>query len=695
MKQVILILCSRMNPWILRQINKWWTVKKTDVDVYVLYHQQGDIPEEIKSYPYMAFTSEILHGMGYHPIAATIVPGSNHFPLLKFYLEHPRYDYYWLVEDDVLFTGEWPDFLDKFSQKDSDFVSAYVRSYGEEPDWPWWGSLSGAEEIPLESRVHSFNPIYRLSSRALAYIHDKLGQGWSGHHEVLLPTLLLHGGYSVADLNGEGRLLYDEMTHSHLPLPVGERRPGMIYHPVKEKTPVCPVLKRNCVIAAVGKDSLHREWKKGRTKPDFDLHLIVYDQSFNSFYEDADFVSYRKGYKMKLVYHYLMEHPEYLEHYAYFFIPDDDIRMDADNINKLFREMEERRIEIAQPGLSHSYYTFEHTLRDKACVLRYTNFVEIMLPCFSRAALKKVLHTFDANESGWGIEDHWPLLIQSDRRDIAVMDGIVAEHTRPIQSYSDKNMKEMMDYRKKYGLERKIEEYGCEVRPEEELRQEGFEVTGRSVILKYNELGGWIADNLLRLVGQEGLRGIGLDGYAGIAFFLAMYSRFSEKRRYEDEAVHILSRTTGFVKLLRNNMDFKTGLPGYAWVIEQMAQKGFVENNTDEVLEDVCPLINAYVVQNMDTLDADGMDGLARYYAARMKNPLFTLDSVLHREERKLYEMLVARGGRPQGDEDGSLLRRQEVEWVMENYHELPAIEGKEVGKWLGIGLKMAGFLCI
>ena len=56
---------------------------------------------------------------------------------------------------------------------------------------------------------------------------------------------------------------------------------------------------------------------------------------------------------MKLVYHYLMEHPEYLEHYAYFFIPDDDIRMDADNINKLFCEMEERRIEIAQPGLSH------------------------------------------------------------------------------------------------------------------------------------------------------------------------------------------------------------------------------------------------------------------------------------------------------------------------------------------------------
>ena len=100
-----------MNPWILNQIKKWWTVKKANMDVYVLYHQQGDVPEEIKSYPYMAFTSEILHGMGYQPIAATIVPGSNHFPLLKFYLENPGYDYYWVVEDDVFFTGEWTDLL--------------------------------------------------------------------------------------------------------------------------------------------------------------------------------------------------------------------------------------------------------------------------------------------------------------------------------------------------------------------------------------------------------------------------------------------------------------------------------------------------------------------------------------------------------------------------------------------------------
>ena len=89
-----------------------------------------------------------------------------------------------------------------------------------------------------------------------------------------------------------------------------------------------------------------------------------------------------------------------------------------------------------------------------------------------------------ANESGWGIEDHWPVLIETNQKDMAIMDGIYAEHTRPIQSYSEKNMKEMMDYRKRYGLRRDIKEYGFEVLPEEELRQGGFEVTDRSVIRK-------------------------------------------------------------------------------------------------------------------------------------------------------------------------------------------------------------------
>ena len=39
----------------------------------------------------------------------------------------------------------------------------------------------------------------------------------------------------------------------------------------------------NCVISAVGRNSLHRMWLKG--KCNFDLHLVVYDDPSKSFVE--------------------------------------------------------------------------------------------------------------------------------------------------------------------------------------------------------------------------------------------------------------------------------------------------------------------------------------------------------------------------------------------------------------------------
>lgn len=67
---------------------------------------------------------------------------------------------------------------------------------------------------------------------------------------------------------------------------------------------------RNCVISAVGRSSLHREWTRGECH--FDLHLVVYDDSYGEFVNDAPFVCRMKGYKLKLVYRYLLSNPEVL-----------------------------------------------------------------------------------------------------------------------------------------------------------------------------------------------------------------------------------------------------------------------------------------------------------------------------------------------------------------------------------------------
>lgn len=147
-------------------------------------------------------------------------------------------------------------------------------------------------------------------------------------------------------------------------------------------------MNKYCVIAAVGKTSLHPQWICKRSK--FDLHLIVYDDSYELFKNDSLYVTEVKGCKFKLIYNYLRSNPNLISQYDYFYMPDDDISINSANIKRL-----------AQPAIANSYYSHDHTAKNKDFLLRFTNFVEIMQPCFSREALKKVLFTFDESKSGW------------------------------------------------------------------------------------------------------------------------------------------------------------------------------------------------------------------------------------------------------------------------------------------------------
>lgn len=153
------------------------------------------------------FTNDILKSMGYSAIGKELLPGNNHFPLLKFYQENPEYDFYWLIEDDVNYNGNWSDFFYFFLKFSStDFLSSHMHDFYEKPNWYWWNTLSHSNKTILsQHKVCSFNPIYRLSNRALAYLHNQLKDGWKGHHEVLIPTLLKQGGFNIQDFGGTGQ----------------------------------------------------------------------------------------------------------------------------------------------------------------------------------------------------------------------------------------------------------------------------------------------------------------------------------------------------------------------------------------------------------------------------------------------------------------------------------------------------------
>ena len=131
-----------------------------------------------------------------------------HFPVLDFYLTHPEYDYYWVVEFDVRYTGDWGHFFSSFEPFDHDLITSHIRHYHDEPSFGWWCTLHHPRETIDRARyLRSFNVIYRISNRALALIDQKQRDGWRGFIEVLFPTLLHISGYTLLDFGGDGKFI--------------------------------------------------------------------------------------------------------------------------------------------------------------------------------------------------------------------------------------------------------------------------------------------------------------------------------------------------------------------------------------------------------------------------------------------------------------------------------------------------------
>lgn len=362
----------------------------------------------------------------------------------------------------------------------------------------------------------------------------------------------------------------------------------------------------NCVISAVGKNSLHRMWLEGEC--DFDLHLIVYDDSLELYHGDTPYICHIKGYKLKVIYQYLESHSELKEQYEYFFFPDDDIEMNAATINSIFKAMQNYKLKIAQPALYLSYYTWEHTLKDRYCKLRYTNFIEMMVPCFSREALKKVLFTFNENETGWGTEAHWPLLIDASSQDMAIIDEVSVKHTRPIQSGQQIHQRELAAYLEKYNISIKVCLYAV--------------VPMNDCFCCDRHMFQLLKKMLLHWISVEPCKGssVGENGHFGYAHLLFLMAGITQSQKFADAAYDLLGRAQDELGHIKDNMTFRCGLTGCCWLIEYLALEGFIDNDLQDILEEPDRYIHNYLQQNAEILSLEELEGIGKYYLIRLRN---------------------------------------------------------------------------
>jgi hypothetical protein len=255
--QVVAFLTNKNDIRILSEYNRLKTQITGLSAITMLYHkaQNKSLNNELLDIVPYTFSDEIFEELGYRTLQHSELDGSNHFPLIKFFRDFPEYDYYWYVEDDVRFLGGWDAFFSYFLNNgiNDDFLSSHIRDYEDEPNWYWWNSLKNDEGAVVKDLIRSFNPIFRISRSALEYIDQCHTDGWSGHFEVLLPTLLKSAGFSIAEFGGEGKYVLPGCKNSFYTASQPDKYGGMlkgsmryrpfiteeemtealIYHPVK------------------------------------------------------------------------------------------------------------------------------------------------------------------------------------------------------------------------------------------------------------------------------------------------------------------------------------------------------------------------------------------------------------------------------------------------------------------------------
>jgi hypothetical protein len=189
---------------------------------------------------------------------------------------------------------------------------------------------------------------------------------------------------------------------------------------------------RSLVIVRAGDQSLHPGWTTALATRDWDLVVSYYGDDPRRFRSVEERRIDDKGLKWRGL-HALLERETFWRGYDHIWLPDDDLAVAQTDISALFAEMAALDLALAQPALSwQSHFSFPVTLRRPGFRARFTNIVEIMAPCFARAALETCLPTFAEVLSGWGLSWVWPRLVGADARRCAIIDAIEVTHTRPV-----------------------------------------------------------------------------------------------------------------------------------------------------------------------------------------------------------------------------------------------------------------------
>ena len=198
--------------------------------------------------------------------------------------------------------------------------------------------------------------------------------------------------------------------------------------------------KSNLVVVRMGDDgSIHSEWLQNqKNNRNWDLMISYYGKNPAFEPEECEWFEHRGNQKWPAIAEMFQE--GLFQNYQRVWFPDNDIRTTCEDINLLFATHQLFNLSLSQPALTQdSYISHEITRVQGDSLLRYTNFVEIMMPMFSQEALEKCALSFSAPGMAWGLDYVWPKLLAYPSNKIAIIDRLPMCHTRPQGNGYDMN----------------------------------------------------------------------------------------------------------------------------------------------------------------------------------------------------------------------------------------------------------------
>lgn len=217
-------------------------------DVYIATNNPDKIPAKYKNY---LFVFDIKKMTSCWEDGKDLYMSDFHNLPLLIKNSWFRYTYYWFIEYDVHYTGNWDDIFLSTKNDNSDLIGALIYKYtsASQEKWWHWGKCKIKDLHKWCEEIRGFLPIYRISYKGIGMLKKACDLWESGFYEVFIPTIINKYGGSISQLSwkwpyvpkARENIFYKSYPGYFNHLGEFRWRPGHIflkndrlYHPIKD-----------------------------------------------------------------------------------------------------------------------------------------------------------------------------------------------------------------------------------------------------------------------------------------------------------------------------------------------------------------------------------------------------------------------------------------------------------------------------